>query len=184
MIKVFCDRCGKEIKNKTTFMPIYAYDGKGNKIMLYGNKCICEDCAKKFDEIKDVLLKKHYEQDFLQMTDADIDLLRNTFKVGDKVITADGLKGVITHVCTCARCKERGFYEPKVEFNDGDTDYITVSDKDNGFKSYYSIGDHVFGNLDEESVIRELNDISCRRAQLEEQLGTLLVLKREKEKSR
>ena len=154
MIKYFCDRvgCGKEIKEKATLIPIYAYDGKGIKIVQFGDKHICEDCAKKLEEIKDTLLSNHYEQDFLQMTDEDIELLRYTFKVGDKVITDDGRTGTITEICICDRCKKRGFYESKVKMDVGmDQIWITDTDKENGFKSFYQIGDRVFGNIDAEA---------------------------------
>jgi hypothetical protein len=153
MIKVFCDRCGKEIKGDVNeFTNTMEGIARGKIVATWKSvEHICDECKQKD--------------------------LTCGFKVGDKVVTADGKKGKIISICKCLKCNERGFYEPKVEFNDGDTDYITVTDKNDGFKSYYSIGDQIFGNLNEESVIRELNDISCRRAQLEEQLGTLLVLK-------
>ena len=182
MIKYFCDRvgCGKEIKDEVALVPIYAYDGKGNKIMFFENKHICEDCAKKLEEIKDVLVRKHYEQDFLQMSDKDIELICNAFKVGDKVITADGRTGTITDICTCDRCKERGFYEPTVNFGDY-TDYIMTSDKNDGFKSYYKIGDRVFGNINEESVNKELEEIGERYNKLVKQQSIINLLKAQKE---
>lgn len=152
MIKYFCDRCGKEIKEETTLIPIYAYDGKGVKLLQFGVKHICEDCAKKLEDIRDNLLSKHYEQDFLQMTDEDIELLRYTFKVGDKVITDDGRTGTITSICDCEGCKKRGFYGPDVEMNVGvDRIWITDADKENGFANFYQIGEHVFGNVDAEA---------------------------------
>ena len=182
MIKYFCDRvgCGKEIKEKATLIPIYAYDGKGIKIMQFGCKHICEDCAKKLEEIKDNLSSKHYEQDFLQMTDEDIELLRYTFKAGDKVIAADGRTGTITSICKCNSCINRGFYEPEVDFGDY-TDYIMISDKEDGFKSYYQIGDKVFGNLNEESVIKELEEMGERYNKLVKQQGMIHLLRYRKE---
>lgn len=182
MIKYFCDRvgCGKEITDKATLIPIYAYDGKGIKIIQFGYKHICEDCAKKLEEIKTTLLSNHYEQDFLQMTDEDIELLHNTFKIGDKVITADGRTGTITDICTCDRCKERGFYEPTVDFGDY-TDYIMTSDKNDDFKSYYKIGDRVFGNINEESVNKELEEIGERYNKLVKQQSIINLLKAQKE---
>lgn len=175
MIKFFCDKCGKEVKVVHSHIETEdAYDGYGNKIISFDTaRCdLCNECNEKFHKLDRSIA------DFMALTDKEIGLLLNTFKVGDKVITADGLDGIITHVCTCAECKERGFYEPLVKFRNGKVDYITTSDKDNGFKSYYSIGDHVFGNLDEESVIRELNNVNNRRAQLENQLATILFLKK------
>lgn len=182
MIRYFCDRveCGKEIKENVTIIPIYAYDAKNNPIIQFGDRCVCEDCAKKLEEIKDVLLSKHYEQDFLQMTDKDIELFRYTFRVGDNVITSDGQTGIITDICDCDRCKERGFYEPTVDFGDY-TDYIMISDKNNGFKSYYQIGDRVFGNLNEESVNKEIKECQKKLIQLYEQRHRVEKLKQRKE---
>ena len=185
MIKYFCDRCGKEIEKKATLIPIYAYDGNGVKLMQFGNKHICEECVKKLEEIRDSLLSKHYEQDFLQMTDEDIELLRYTFKVGDQVITSTGQVGKITNICTCERCRERGFYEPIVKMDNGETEDITISDKKNGFKYYYSIGDRVFGNIDEESVLEDIATTKSKIKQLQKelielttQLDVLKMLKR------
>ena len=176
MIKYFCDRCGKESRIHIT-LPIYIHDGKGNVIEQIDEKDICEDCAKKLAEIKDELVKKHYLQDFMLMSDEDIELLRYTFKVGDKVITAEGLTGVVKEVCTCSKCKRRGFYELTVEMEDGSTDWVMRTDKERGFKSYYSIGDRIFGNLNEESVSKEIYECQKRMLQLYEQLGTIQELR-------
>ena len=179
MIKYFCDRCGNESKIRIT-LPLYIHDGKGNVIEQVGEKDICEDCAKMLAEIDDVLTKKHYRQDFLLMSDEDIELLRYTFKIGDKVITADGRTGTITDICNCDRCKERGFYEPTVTFSDY-REYISISDKNDDFKSYYSIGDRVFGNLNEESVVKELEEIGERYNKLVKQQGMIHLLRYKKE---
>lgn len=176
MIKYFCDRCGKETKIAIT-MPIYVHDGKGNVISQIGSKDICEDCAKKLAEVKDELVKKHYLQDFLLMSDEDIELFRYMFKVGDKVITSDGRTGEITYICRCENCTRRGFYEPTITFDDGTTGYIMISDKNNEFKSYYKIGNHVFGNIDEEYIDKELEEISERYNQLVKQKGIILLMK-------
>ena len=177
MIKYFCDRCGKESKGTTYCMNVYAYDGLGYLISYICDKHLCEECTEKLMAIKDQL--KH-EQDILDMTDADIELLCYTFKVGDKVITDDGRTGTITSICDCERCKSRGFYEPTVDFGDY-TDYIMISDKEGGFKSYYQIGDRVFGNLNEESVIKELEEIGRRYNQLVKQQGMIHLLRYKKE---
>ena len=157
MIKYFCDRvgCGKEIADKSRII-FTDLHWQGFVIGRCGPmKSICEKCSDKLDAIKDQI---EDEQDFLQMTDEDIELFRYTFKVGDKVITSDGRTGTITSICDCDRCKNRGFYEPKVEMNIGvDQIWITDTDKENGFISFYQIGDRVFGNVDTEAskYIRE-----------------------------
>jgi hypothetical protein len=176
MVKYFCDRCGKETKIAIA-MPIYVHDGKGHVIEQIGSKDICEDCAKKLAEVKDELVKKHYLQDFLLMSDEDIELFRYVFKVGDKVIASDGLTGTITAVCTCSECKRRGFYELTVEMEDGSIDYVMATDKKRGFDAYYSIGDRVFGNLDEEYVTNKMNDTWKQHKQLVKQLGLIRTLK-------
>ena len=59
-----------------------------------------------------------------------------TFHVGDEVITDDGRVGKITSICTCDRCKTRGFYEPTVDFHDGYHNYITHWDYENDCINY------------------------------------------------
>lgn len=176
MIKYFCDRvgCGKEIADKSRII-FTDLHWQGFVIGRCGPiKSICEECSDKFDAIKDQI---EDEQDFLQMTDEDIELLRYTFKVGDKVITADGRTGTITNICTCERCQKRGFCEPTAEMDDGSTEYITISDKEDGFKSYYQIGDRVFGNINEEPVIKELKEIDERYNKLIKQQGMIHFLR-------
>ena len=81
--------------------------------------------------------------------------------------------------------KKRGFYEPRVEMEIGLYDiYITDSDKNNGFKSFYRIGDQVFGNVDEEGFERIKDGIRERKLEiisLEGQLNVLKKLKQVKE---
>ena len=65
------------------------------------------------------------------------------------MITNDGKTGVIKSLCTCERCKQRGFYEPKVAIdNDTTPFYISSFDRDEGFANFYRIGSRVFGNID------------------------------------
>ena len=154
MIKYFCDRCGKEIKGKvnehadTTEAAHYV---TGEVVATWTTvEHVCDECEQ----------KEH----------------TCGFKVGDKVITSDGRTGTIESICNCDSCKRRGFYEPTVDFGDY-TDYIMISDKEDGFKSYYQIGNHIFGNLDEESVSKELDECNKRKLQLYYQLGTIQELK-------
>lgn len=177
MIKYFCDRCGKEM-DKGRQMYTGVYDALGVLVTYIGTpKHLCEECSEKLNAIKDQL---DHEEDIFDMTDEDIELLRYTFKVGDKVITDDGRTGTITSICNCERCKKRGFYEPEVDFGDY-TDYIMISDKKDGFKSYYQIGDQVFGNIDEEPVIKELEEIGERYNKLIKQQGMIHLLRYKRE---
>ena len=83
------------------------------------------------------------------------------FNRGDKVITSDGRKGVITEICNCDLCRKRGFFEPKVSFDNDLPIWITDTDFYNGFSEFYSIGEYYFGNIDDmaplEERIRELD---------------------------
>ena len=74
-----------------------------------------------------------------------VDGKKYTFKVGDRVITIYGDDGIITDICFCERCEERGFYEPEVKYNDGNTDYITNFSYKENFSSFYKIGKYTFG---------------------------------------
>jgi hypothetical protein len=156
-----------------------AYDVLGALITYIGApKHLCEECSEKLDTIKDQL---EHEEDIFDMTDEDIELLRYTFKAGDEVVTSDGRTGKIRDICTCDKCKERGFYEANIDYDDETTDWLMIPDKKNGFKSYYSIGDRVFGNLDEESVNKELEEIGGRYNKLVKQQSVIYYLKTKKE---
>ena len=152
MIKYFCDRCGNEFKSNGLVIPVYTRDGLGTKLLFVEDKHLCDECSKKFNMIKDRL---EYEENFFDMSDEDIVLMEYDFNVGDEVITSDGCVGVIEDICDCDKCRERGFYEPKVRLTKGAYDiYITNNDKDNGFSSFYKIGKYKFGNIDKESIER------------------------------
>lgn len=143
MIRYFCDRCGNKMKH-------------GHKLSLYGTDIVhlCNDCYKLLESVKDKINMYNTSdvKNFCNMSDVDIELLRYTFKVGDKVITDDGRSGTIISICDCDRCKKRGFYEPKVKMDIGVCQiWITDTDKENGFMSFYQIGDRVFGNVDNEA---------------------------------
>lgn len=154
MIKYFCDKCGDEFKSNGLAIPVYARDDIGTKIWFVREKLLCSECAKKFNTVKDRL--KH-EEDFFDMTDEDISLMEYDFKVGDEVITSDGCVGVIENICDCDKCRKRGFYEPNVRLTKGAYDiYITDNDRDNGFSSFYKIGKYKFGNIDKESIKRDI----------------------------
>ena len=176
MIKYFCDRCGKEME-KGRKMYTGVYDGLGVLIDYIGvPKHLCEECSEKLEAIKDKLKR---EEDIFNMTDEDIELLHYPFKVGDEVITDDGKVGKIIDICKCDKCKERGFYEPEVEFDDGDTDYISISDKNDGFGSFYKIGSHIFGNLDDSYLLSRIAYLRGELEELELRLNVVRRLKKE-----
>jgi hypothetical protein len=179
MIKFFCDKCEKEKpinKMNRIVQEEWAY-ANGAKVLSFPVAAhdLCEKCYEKYEKLNIDI------KDFMEMSDEEIELALYTFKVGDKVITNDGQIGIITDICTCDKCKERGFYEPKVKLEVGlDSIWITDIDKKNGFINLYSIGDQVFGNIDEECFGRIKEQISNRKrelVELEAQLNVVQSLK-------
>ena len=98
------------------------------------------------------------------------------FNIGDEVITADGWCGEIISFCDCSRCKERGFFEPIVEWQDGSVDWIPDLVCHNNFSNYYKIGDYVFGNIHLEDVKEKIYDLKKKMWQLEDQRDVLLSI--------
>lgn len=87
------------------------------------------------------------------------------FHPGDEVVTTSGARGVITEVCHCDRCRERGFFEPYwEESNDSIGDYITIDEAKKGFKGYYRIGKYYFNSFDRIDLLKDLKSLqeSCR----------------------
>ena len=155
MIKFYCDKCGKEITGNvnTVVEETQAVDRQDNVVATWTDTVYyCDECQ--------------YEE------------LNYGFKIGDEVITYDGRVGSIIDICTCDRCKERGFFEPEVQYNDGGTDYIMISAKNNGFKDFYKIGDQIFGNLDDRRLLARILGLREELKDLEEQLTVVNKLKK------
>ena len=155
MVKVYCDKCGKEITSNVNAVveEVKATDVLGTVLVTFPHEVhYCDECQ--------------YKE------------LTCGFKVGDKVITDDGRVGVIESICDCDRCKKRGFYEPRVKMTIGECQiYIIDTDKKNGFISFYKIGDQVFGNVDKESEKRIKERIADLRHELVEYESQLNVLR-------
>ena len=163
MIKVFCDKCGKEITDNvnTVIKETEAKNGCNNTVIKFASASYqyCDECMEKG--------------------------LTCGFKVGDEVITSTGEVGKIISFCTCQFCKERGFYEPTVEVEIGNNPiYITDNDKRNNFSSFYKIGDRVFGNIDEDavkdsikSVKEQVYKLQCELIELNSQLEVVKKIK-------
>ena len=163
MIKVFCDKCGKEITDNvnTVIEETKAFSDE-KAVMNFASVSYqhCDECIKNG--------------------------LTCGFQVGDEVITSTGEVGRITHICTCNFCRDRGFYEPTVEVEIGNNAiYITDSDKRNNFCSFYKIGDQVFGNIDEDVILDEIKStkeevrkLQLKLIELDGQLNMINILKK------
>ena len=106
--------------------------------------------------------------------------------VGDKVIDNYGLYGEIIHICYCANCMRRGFYEPTVKWESGEETTITCYDRDLGFSDFYQIGKNIFAShlveiqeidkiIDTEK--KEIDNLLKRQRQLLKQKERLQELK-------
>lgn len=149
MIKIYCDKCGKEITDNV-------------------NTVIEETEAKSSDN---TVLMKFAGVSYQYCNECMENELNCGFKVGDEVITSTGEVGKIISFCTCQFCKERGFYEPTVENEIGnDPIYITDIDKRDNFSSFYKIGDKVFGNIDEDAVKDSIKSVKEQVYKLQSEL--------------
>ena len=163
MIKIYCDKCGKEITENVNWVSdtTRVIDAKKTVVFTFQNEPlhICDEC-------------QHSE-------------LTCEFKVGDVVITADGRVGIIESFCDCKFCKERGFYEPNIKMELGTSQiYITNIDKENEFANFYQIGEKVFGNIDKQCVFdaiknkrQELQDVQQELLKLEAQFDVIQKMK-------
>lgn len=78
--------------------------------------------------------------------------MKYDFRVGDYVEDVTGRVGYIQSICQCEQCKARGFYEPFVLYTDGNSDYITAYEYENGFPGYKRIGQYDFTEKDEGKI--------------------------------
>lgn len=73
------------------------------------------------------------------------------FRIGDYVETIYGDIGCIVDFCDCSFCKKRGYNEPIVKYtNKDDLSYITIHDRDSGFRIYVQIGKYIFSDVKED----------------------------------
>lgn len=74
------------------------------------------------------------------------------FHVEDYVEDVDGRVGYISEICTCEKCKGRGWYEPSIRYTDGTDDYISNYDVD-GIPAYYKrIGAYDFTKKEKKKI--------------------------------
>lgn len=152
MVKFYCDKCGKEIVDNANYISNnLEIRDEHHVIMTFPGKalCLCSEC--KYNG------------------------LTCGFKVGDEVITSTGKVGKITSICDCENCEERGFYEPTVETEDGDRIYLTDNDKRVNFRSFYKIGDQVFGNIDKGVLLDEIKSTQQQLTELRDKIANLYV---------
>ena len=95
------------------------------------------------------------------------------FKIGDKVITTDGVTGKIVDICRCSRCEERGFYEPIYVTDEGYEEYISIGRVKDGFLDFYQIGDYKFHDFDKAEVLRDIADTEEYLYKLRKQLKVI-----------
>lgn len=105
-----------------------------------------------------------------------MDIKDYKFKVGDEVITTEGIRGEITDICKCTSCQRRGFYEPTWVDDDGYYEYITNWDKECTFKGYYKIGDYYFEHFDKGEVLRKIASHERSLKKLKKQLRLIKEL--------
>ena len=118
------------------------------------------------------------------------------FRVGDKVITAQGDIGRITSVRFCV-CDGQGFPDIDVRWTDTyfrENDYegygtggtevqaIDFYDCKNKYKDFYQIGETVFGNIDLPSVEEARNEALSTLNKLQDKIKFLNKLKYEGDK--
>ena len=149
------------------------YDRRGEEINYKVNMAVeepdIENCYKEYDN------ENRYDECMK-------DDLTCSFKIGDEVITSTGEIGRIVGICTCDLCKGRGFYEPQVEFTiGGAARYISNNDKKDNFRSYYKIGDKIFGNIDEDEIKNRINKLQIELIDLDLQLNVINSLKKKNE---
>lgn len=105
--------------------------------------------------------------------DETINIRDYKFKIGDEVVTTEGVKGRISSICTCVKCRTRGFFEPTWIDDYGDCNYITVYQAKCGFKGFYKIGDYRFHDFDKASVYSDLSYCEKELRRLKQQLSLM-----------
>lgn len=82
------------------------------------------------------------------------------FHVGDYVEANDGHIGYISGICTCDKCKERGWCEPNIKYTDGTEDYISNYDVESIPDSYIRIGAYDFTKKEKKKIVKLSEDDS------------------------
>lgn len=165
MIQCFCDKCGnKTIHINRHFESKDVMDVLGTKLFEINVAVydLCDECNKKFEHSGLTIVP------FMETPNEELQFIEFDFKIGDEVVTSTGEVGYITGICTCDKCKERGFYEPRVEMEIGSGRiYITDNDKENEFCNFYRIGKHYFRNIDKNALLSEIEYVNSEIEELQ-----------------
>lgn len=103
-----------------------------------------------------------------------MDIKDYKFKIGDDVITTDGVRGKIVDICDCSQCAGRGFYEPVwIAENDNNKEYITIGTAICGFPRYYQIGEYHFNDFDKSEVLHDIAGYEKELKRLRNQLEVI-----------
>lgn len=92
------------------------------------------------------------------------------FNIGDEVITTDGMRGTITDICECERCKERGFCEPVWVDEYDEEVFITNVTVRMNFPGYYKIGNYRFHDFNKNNVQVNIDFHEAELARYKKQL--------------
>ena len=139
-VRYFCDRCEKEFRSNGLLVPIYARDSKGVVLMACGEGLLCEECAKKFNKIKNCL---SHEENFFNMTDEDIykmesELNMKIYMVELHDYDRDKAVGYFTEYKKAKSCckylnraepSEYDFKWKVIDYNPDETDYDSLNKK-------------------------------------------------------
>ena len=101
--------------------------------------------------------------------------MKYEFHIGDYVETKDGRIGYITKICHCEVCKDRGFYEPYVRYNDGEEEYITVHEVEHFQDFYNRIGQYDVAKSEQRKEVGRLSDNLPARFELPD--GKAMIMK-------
>jgi hypothetical protein len=150
-----------EMGQSHTNIYLKGFNGSFNSVMFEFYELV-NDKFFKYDIFKDPDYNPYIKRTSYVFVGVDGE--KREFNVGDLVISSSGRISKIYHICTCSKCKERGFLEPyakKYDINEDD-DYISYYEYDRNFKGYYTIGNEVFGEKPKKedvlSIIKELEN--------------------------
>jgi hypothetical protein len=103
------------------------------------------------------------------------------FNVGDEVIDTEGVKGAVTDICECNRCKQRGFFELEWMDDQDEFHYITDHMAKNCFVDFYKIGNYRFSNFRKDWVLDDIERAEAELALLRKRLEVIEELEKGEE---